>query len=55
MEQEITQEKKKKNPIIYVLMAGVAVAAFFGIKSVWHALKHESTDNASVSVTVCQL
>jgi membrane fusion protein (multidrug efflux system) len=48
MEQEITQEKKKKSPIIYVLMAGVAVAAFFGIKSVWHALKHESTDNASV-------
>jgi membrane fusion protein (multidrug efflux system) len=48
MEQEITQEKKKKSPIIYVLMVGVAVAAFFGIKSVWHALKHESTDNASV-------
>jgi len=48
MEQETTQEKKKKSPIIYVLMAGVAVAAFFGIRSIWHALKHESTDNAAV-------
>ncbi len=48
MEPEVTQEKKKKGPVIYVLMIGVAVAIFFGIKSVWHALKHESTDNASI-------
>jgi membrane fusion protein (multidrug efflux system) len=48
MEQELKQEKKKRSPIIYVLMIAVAVAAFFGIKSVWHALHHESTDNASV-------
>jgi membrane fusion protein (multidrug efflux system) len=48
MEQELDQKKKKRSPIIYVLMAAVAVAAFFGIKSVWHALNHESTDNASV-------
>jgi membrane fusion protein (multidrug efflux system) len=48
MEQESTQGKKRKNPIIYILIAVVAVAAIFGLKSVWHAFKHESTDNADV-------
>jgi membrane fusion protein (multidrug efflux system) len=48
MAQEITQEKKKKSPVMYVLMVVIAIAVFFGIKSLWHAFKHESTDNAAV-------
>lgn len=48
MEQELNKEKKKRSPVIYVLMVAVAIAAFFGIKSIWHSLHHESTDNASV-------
>ena len=48
MEQEPTSEKKRRSPVIYVLLIAVLIAAFFGIRSVWHALHYESTDNAMV-------
>lgn len=45
---ETTETPKKKKPVMFVLLAAVAVAAFFGIRSAWHAVTHESTDNAQI-------
>ncbi|HZX75308.1 MAG TPA: HlyD family secretion protein [Cyclobacteriaceae bacterium] len=43
---------KKRSPFIFVVMAGVLVAAFFGAKLAWHSFTHESTDNAQVETNV---
>lgn len=45
---ENTTTTKKKNPLIYVLLVLVAVAAFFGLRSWWHGRGVESTDNAQI-------
>jgi membrane fusion protein, multidrug efflux system len=39
---------KKKSPVLFIVMAIVAVAAFFGIRSFLHNLKYEITDNAQI-------
>jgi membrane fusion protein (multidrug efflux system) len=47
METTSTPEKKR-NPFIFVVLAAVLVAAFFGAKLAWHSFTHESTDNAQI-------
>jgi membrane fusion protein, multidrug efflux system len=39
---------KKKNPILFVVLAVVVIASFFGIRAFLHNLKYETTDNAQV-------
>ncbi|HEY5823533.1 MAG TPA: HlyD family secretion protein, partial [Cyclobacteriaceae bacterium] len=39
---------KKKSPVLFIVGAVVAVAAFFGIRSFLHNLKYETTDNAQI-------
>jgi len=45
---ENTTPPKKKSPVLFIVMAVVAVAAFFGIRSFLHNLKYEITDNAQI-------
>jgi membrane fusion protein, multidrug efflux system len=45
---ENSLQPKKKNPILFVVLAIVLVASFFGIRSFLHNLKFETTDNAQV-------
>jgi membrane fusion protein (multidrug efflux system) len=46
--ENTTPQTKKKSPAIYIVAAAVAVAAFFGIRSLLHKMKYETTDNAQV-------
>lgn len=46
--ENTTPQTKKKNPVIYIVAAVVVIAAFFGIRSLLHRLKYETTDNAQV-------
>ena len=39
---------KKKNPIVFVVLAVVVLAAIFGVRTFLHNLKFETTDNAQV-------
>ncbi len=43
-----TPPKKKRNPIVFVVLAIVVLAAFFGVRTFLHNLKYESTDNAQI-------
>jgi membrane fusion protein (multidrug efflux system) len=45
---ENTEPSKKKNPLIFVILGITVIAAFFGIKSLLHNMKVESTDNAQI-------
>ncbi len=45
---ENSSPQKKKNPILFVVLAVVVIAAFFGIRTFLHNLKYETTDNAQV-------
>lgn len=46
--ENTTPPTKKKNPVLYVMAGVVVIAAFFGIRSLLHGLKYETTDNAQV-------
>jgi membrane fusion protein (multidrug efflux system) len=39
---------KKKSPVLYIVAGVVAVAAFFGLRSLLHNMKYETTDNAQI-------
>src|SRR4051812_29544729 len=45
---ENTTPPKKKSPVLFIVLAIVAVAAFFGIRSLIHSMKYETTDNAQI-------
>lgn len=45
---ENTTPPKKKSPVLFIVLGVVAVAAFFGIRSLLHNMKYESTDNAQI-------
>ena len=45
---ENTTPAKKKSPLIFIVIAVVAVAAFFGVRSFLHKMKFETTDNAQI-------
>jgi len=45
---ENTENTKKKNPLIFVMLGIAIIIAFFGIKSLLHNMKVESTDNAQI-------
>lgn len=45
---ENTTPPKKKSPVLFIVIAVVAIAAFFGIRSFLHNLKYEITDNAQI-------
>lgn len=45
---EQTNPPKKKNKALFIVAGVVAVAAFFGIRSLLHGMKYESTDNAQI-------
>lgn len=47
-DMENTTPPKKKSPVLFIVIAVVAVAAFFGIKSLLHNMKYEITDNAQI-------
>ncbi len=40
--------KKRKSPVVFVVLAIVVVLAFFGIRALLHNMKYEHTDNAQV-------
>jgi membrane fusion protein (multidrug efflux system) len=46
--ENATEPKKKKNPIVFVVLAIVVVAAFFGLRIYLHSLRFETTDNAQL-------
>lgn len=46
MENNNTPTKKK--PVIPIVLAIVAIAAFFGVRTILHNMKYETTDNAQV-------
>jgi membrane fusion protein (multidrug efflux system) len=53
MEQEITQQKKKKSPIRYVIIGAIViVAGIFGWKKISYAMAHETTDDAQVETQI---
>jgi len=39
---------KRRNPLVFVILAVAVVISFFGIRALLHHLKYESTDNAQV-------
>jgi membrane fusion protein, multidrug efflux system len=43
-----TPSPRKKSPLIFVVGAIVALAAFFGIRSLLHNMAYEATDNAQI-------
>lgn len=45
---ENTTKTKKKSPVLFIVIGIVAIAAFFGIRSLLHNLKYETTDNAQI-------
>jgi membrane fusion protein, multidrug efflux system len=45
---ENSEPTKKKNPLIFVMLGIAVVLAFFGIKSLLHNMKVETTDNAQI-------
>lgn len=45
---ENTNPPKKKSRVLLIVIGIVAVAAFFGIRSLLHNLKYETTDNAQI-------
>jgi len=45
---ENTEPAKKKKPLVFVMLGVAVIFAFFGIKSLLHNMKVESTDNAQV-------
>jgi membrane fusion protein (multidrug efflux system) len=48
MENTLPPAGKKKSPLIFVIAGILGIAAFYGIKSLLHNLKYESTDNAQI-------
>jgi membrane fusion protein (multidrug efflux system) len=46
--ENTTPPAKKKSPVIFVVIGVLVLAAFFGIKSLIHNMKYESTDNAQI-------
>lgn len=45
---ENTNPPKKKSRVLFIVIGIVAVAAFFGIRTLLHNLKYETTDNAQI-------
>lgn len=45
---ENTNPPRKKSRVLFIIIGIVAVAAFFGIRSLLHNLKYETTDNAQI-------
>lgn len=45
---EQTNPPKKKNKVIFIVGGVLIVAAFFGIRSLIHGMRYESTDNAQI-------
>jgi membrane fusion protein, multidrug efflux system len=45
---ENTIPPKKKSPVLFIVLGIVAIAAFFGIRSLLHNMKYETTDNAQI-------
>jgi membrane fusion protein, multidrug efflux system len=43
-----TTTSKRKSPLLFIIGGITLVAAFFGIRSLWHAMKYETTDNAQI-------
>jgi membrane fusion protein (multidrug efflux system) len=43
-----TPSPKRKSPLIFILAAVVLVLGYFGIRTLLHRMKYESTDNAQV-------
>src|SRR5882762_1140205 len=39
---------KRRNPLVFVMLAVAVAISFFGIRALLHHLKYESTDNAQV-------
>jgi membrane fusion protein (multidrug efflux system) len=53
MEQEITQQKKKRSPIRYVIIGAIVIAAgIFGWTKISYAIAHETTDDAQVETQI---
>lgn len=48
LRMENTTKTKKKSPMLFIVIGIVAIAAFFGIRSLLHNLKYETTDNAQI-------
>lgn len=48
LRMENTTKTKKKSPVLFIVIGIVAIAAFFGIRSLLHNLKYETTDNAQI-------
>lgn len=48
MEQQAAPARKKRSPVIYIALAAVLLAGFYGVRAFLHGLKYESTDNAQV-------
>lgn len=45
---ENTNPPRKKSRVLFIIIGIVAIAAFFGIRSLLHNLKYETTDNAQI-------
>jgi membrane fusion protein (multidrug efflux system) len=43
-----TPSPKKRSPLVFIAPVVIAVAAFFGIRSLLHSLHYETTDNAQI-------
>jgi membrane fusion protein (multidrug efflux system) len=53
MENQVTQEKKKKSLIRTIVVSVILIAAaFYGFKKISYAIAHESTDNAQVETQI---
>ncbi len=53
MEQQATEQNKKKSPVRSIIIVLVLlVAAFFGYKKISYVLTHETTDNAQIETQI---
>ena len=53
MEQQPTEQTKKKSPVRSIIIVLVLlVAAYFGYKKVSYILTHETTDNAQIETQI---
>ena len=47
--ENTSQPAKKRSPLVFILLAVVAIGAFIGIRNFLHNRHHESTDNAQIA------